>query len=331
MKEFTRFSIFLAIFLAACAPVTPGSGNVEPVPVEITAVAGTAGPSGTEGPFPTMELPTAIPTLPSAAFTPTELKYKVLDQYPDFFFCDPDSFPVAQSDGMTVTEERFQELQANQEEFQAILGHNGLTGSTTFTDDQKLLIYNEHKKLNAIPFELASDRYAFQIQTATKGQQGSLIAGTIDGNGTIYVQDQKPASPSCPICLALGTRIDTPQGLVAVEDLHIGDPVWTVNEAGERVVGKIKNLGSMKVPGTHQMIHIRLTDGRELWASPGHPTADGQSLGRLKTGDFLDGARILRMEYVPYNRDATYDLLPSGDTGYYWAEGILVGSTLEIP
>ena len=334
MNKLTSFKVLLAIFLTACAPIIPGSG--EPTPVEITAVvstvvASTAGPLGTEDPLPTAELPTAIPTLPSATLTPTELKYKVLDQFPDFFFCDPDSFPVASGDGVTVTEELFRELQANQEEFQAILSHNGLTGLTSFTEDQKLLIYNEHKKLNALPFQLVADRYEFQIQTGTEGQQGSVITGTIDGNGSIDIQDQSPAIPTCPICLAIGTRIDTPRGAVVVENLHVGDSVWTVNEAGERVVGKILKLGSVKVPSIHQVIHVLLSDGRDLWASPGHPTADGRSLGQLKIGDFLDGARIIRIERAPYNRVATYDLLPSGDTGYYWADGILMGSTLKLP
>ena len=31
---------------------------------------------------------------------------------------------------------------------------------------------------------------------------------------------------------------------------------------------------------------------------------------------------------VSYGEGATYDLLPSGDTGFYWANGILVSSTL---
>src|SRR3989442_783087 len=33
---------------------------------------------------------------------------------------------------------------------------------------------------------------------------------------------------------------------------------------------------------------------------------------------------LIRRHAQPY----TYDLLPSGDTGFYWANGILVGSTL---
>jgi hypothetical protein len=82
------------------------------------------------------------------------------------------------------------------------------------------------------------------------------------------------------------------------------------------------------VPGTHEVIHLVLSDGRQVWASPGHPTADGRRLGDLAVGEALDGGRIVRMERVRYGLGATYDLLPAGGTGQYWADGILLGSTL---
>ena len=51
----------------------------------------------------------------------------------------------------------------------------------------------------------------------------------------------------------------------------------------------------------------------------------------LKVGDTLDGARVTLIERQPYAGTRTYDLLPSGDTGFYWANGILVGSSLKKP
>src|SRR5215216_5486522 len=51
--------------------------------------------------------------------------------------------------GWDLAIQRFPEIQANAEVFQAILAHNGLSGVTTFADEQKLLIYGEYKKLNA--------------------------------------------------------------------------------------------------------------------------------------------------------------------------------------
>ena len=196
MKRRTVFMIVLAVFLTSCAPVIPASSG--PTPVVITAVvstvlASTVGPAPTEGPAPTPVPSTPLPPLASATLSPTELKYKVLDQFPDFFFCDPDLYPVAREDEAVLAQGRFAALQADPEEFQAILSHNGLSGTTTFTDEQKLLIYREHKKLNAIHFELAGDTYQFQIQTGIEGQQGSIITGTIDGEGSIEIQKQEPS------------------------------------------------------------------------------------------------------------------------------------------
>ena len=35
------------------------------------------------------------------------------------------------------------------------------------------------------------------------------------------------------------------------------------------------------------------------------------------------------VERLAYTGHATFDLLPAGDTGFYWANGILIGSTLD--
>lgn len=330
MKKLNVLMAIVAVFFAACTPTSP---NGISTPIEITAevstvIAETPGPPPTEGPSPTPVPATLIPTLTSSTLSPTELKYRVLDQFPDFFFCDPDYYPIAREDEMVLARERFPELQANQEEFHVILNRNGLSGVTTFTDDQKLLIYREHKKLSAIYFELAGDKFKFQIQTGTEGQQGSLIIGTIDGNGSIEVQEQNPGFPACPICLAVGTLIDTPKGFVAVENLRVGDAVWTLNALRERIQAPILKTSRVLVPPTHQIIHVSLNDGRELWASPGHPTADGRTLGDLKVNDIMDGAHVTLIERIPYEGIATYDLLPSGGTGFYWANEILIGSTL---
>jgi hypothetical protein len=77
------------------------------------------------------------------------------------------------------------------------------------------------------------------------------------------------------------------------------------------------------------MVHLVLDDGRELFVSPGHPTIDGRTVGELVSGEMYNGAFVISAEHVLYNEGATFDLLPSGDTGFYWADGILVGSTLR--
>jgi hypothetical protein len=334
MKKSIALTLVLAISLGACAPGVPESGQSIATPVVITAgvstvLPATLGPPPTEGPSPTAVPATPIPTLSSSSLSPTELKYRVLDQFPDFFFCDPDYYPVARADEMDLARSRFPELQANHEEFEVILDRHGLSGNTSFTDDQKLLIYREQKKLNAIFFQLVGNQYQFQIQTGTEGQPGSLISGAIVGDGSIEVLKEEQSFPSCPICLAEGTLIDTPQGFIAVEDLSFGDPVWTMDRSGERVGATIVRTSRVPAPAGHQVVHVILSDGRELWTSPGHPTADGRQLGDLKLNDRIDGARVILIEYLSYGGTATYDLLPSGDTGFYWANGILIGSTLN--
>src|SRR5215208_4582022 len=332
MKKWIAF-IVLALFFTACGPIISGSGSGVSTPIVMTAQVSTivveaVGTPATAGPFPTLAPPTPIPTLPSGSLSPTELKYKILEQSPDFFFCDPDFYPIARAEETDLVIQRFPEIQANQEEFHAILSHNELSGSTTFTDEQKLLIYREHKKLNAISFELVGDKYQFQIQTGAEGQQGSDVTGTIDGSGSIDIQKQEPTIPTCPICLAKGTLIDTPRGPIPVENLRIGDSVWTMNGSGERVAATVLRTSRVPVPASHQVVHVTLSDGRELWASPGHPTTDGKSLGDLVLNDRLDGALVINVERLHYTGTVTYDLLPSGDTGFYWANGILIGSTL---
>lgn len=139
----------------------------------------------------------------------------------------------------------------------------------------------------------------------------------------------KPTYGGCPICLSGNTLIDTPSGQVRVKDMKIGMPIWTINKSGERIFGIVSKTSKVLVPPTHKMVHLILADGRELFASPKHPTIDGRIIGALVVGELYDGARIVGVEIVPYNEGATYDVLPSGETGFYFANGVLLGSTLR--
>jgi hypothetical protein len=113
-----------------------------------------------------------------------------------------------------------------------------------------------------------------------------------------------------------------------VTDVKPGMIVWTAAIDGTRIAVPVVEIGSIQVPVGHLMVHLVLADGRELLASPGHRTADGRALGLLAAGEALDGSTISRWELVPYFADRTYDLLPVGPTGTYWADGIQLASTL---
>ena len=267
-----------------------------------------------------------IPPL-SSGLSPTLLKYRVLDQYPDFFFCDPDYYPVPHDDELSLAKQRFPQIQSNAELFNAVLAYNHLSGLTRFTDDQILTIYRDYERLNAVIFQRLGDVYQFDIRIGPE-VQGYAIVGTIDGTGTIAEQQRNPTITTCPICLARGTLIDSPRGPVAVEEVLVGMPVWTAALNGDRVEAVVLQVVSVFVPSGHRLVHLQLADGRELLASPGHPTADGRTLSDLFPGAHLDGGRIAQIEQTNYRDAATYDILPSGPSGLYWANGILVGSTL---
>ena len=105
--------------------------------------------------------------------------------------------------------------------------------------------------------------------------------------------------------------------------------VLTQGSSGHKQTAIILKTGRTLVPTDHKMVHVILDDKRELYVSPNHPTADGKLFGELLVGDPLDGSKIKSAEQLPYNGTFTYDILPSGQTGFYWANGILVGSTLK--
>lgn len=130
-------------------------------------------------------------------------------------------------------------------------------------------------------------------------------------------------------CLPEGARIATPRGEVPVRDLVAGDEVWTVDARGERVAAPVAVVRAVPLDGAHAVVELTLADGRVVRASWGHPDVAGRELGTLTVGDVLDGAAVTRVRHVPYAGGATWDLRPEGATGAYWADGVLVGTTLE--
>jgi len=302
--------------------------------ISATAVPATIVPDATAtATLVVTRLPTPSPTVspaPPSALTLAQLKYRVIDRFGPLWYCDPDFFPVARLDEGALADQRFPEIAKDAETFAAILTHLGYAASASYTADQRLAIYREWKMLGALRLDPLGTAYHFTARFTPDGNSGSLIDATIDPAGRITVASQIASGrPPCPICLARGTPIATPSGPVAVEDLRAGMAVWTADATGARVAGTVVAIGSMTAPADHEVVHLVLSDGRELRASPTHPLADGRRFGDLAAGDTVDGASVVAAERIGYASGTTFDLLPSGPTGTYWAGGVPLASTLR--
>ncbi|MCW6160028.1 MAG: Hint domain-containing protein [Candidatus Micrarchaeales archaeon] len=160
------------------------------------------------------------------------------------------------------------------------------------------------------------------------GSEYQLLSINLTGDSATFEHIQTRTGP-CPVCLSGNTTISTPEGQVNVKDLRAGMSVWTIGSNGDRIAATIIETSKVRVPSDHIVMHIVLVDGRQIYASPGHPTADGRMIGELTAGSQLDGSTVILAQPVQYNENYTYDILPSGSTGFYWANGILIGSTLK--
>jgi CRP-like cAMP-binding protein len=263
--------------------------------------------------------------------TMSQLKYKVIDAIGVPLFCDPDFYPIARAEGEEASADTYYpQIKADAELYSAIVAHEHLP-SGDLDAGQKLTLYRAFKLLRALILTQNGNSYTFEIRVQSQGAQATieLIDGSVRVDGVITVTSRKPSGmPPCPICLAAATLIATPGGDVRVTDIKAGMIVWTASSDGSRIAAPVVEVGIMVVPSGHVMVHLRLADGRELLVSPGHRASDGRPLGSLAVGDELDGSRITLWELVPYAGPRTYDLLPAGPTGTYWANGILLSSTL---
>jgi hypothetical protein len=266
---------------------------------------------------------------PAATYTEPQLKYLLLDHYGEdrLFYCDPDEYPISRGDEAERALEAFPAIMNDTAEFVAITARKGL--SPPYSHEAKLAIYREHKRLGAVMLApRTAESYTFAMALGTEAE-GRRVSGVVRTDGTIREETSEKAFLTCPICLAAGTRIETPAGPVPVEDLRERMIVWTVDAQGGRVAAPVLQTARTRAPPGHAMIRLRLSDNRTVAASPGHPAADGRPLSLLRVGDLLDGAVVSSAEAVPYGGEYVYDLLPAGARGMYWADGVLLGSTLR--
>jgi hypothetical protein len=141
-----------------------------------------------------------------------------------------------------------------------------------------------------------------------------------------------PVGGTCPkgnpgsVCAHPNTPIATPDGERPIASLSVGDLVYTID--GEAITAVPILRVSKRAVQQHHVMRVRLDNGVELLISPLHPTADGRSVGDLRSGDTLLGPTVLSADLVPYEERFTHDILPASESGIYFTGGAVMGSTL---
>jgi hypothetical protein len=304
------------------SPIAPGPRRILAAIVIAASVLAACGQKAT-GDRPPQPSPSSVPALKLAVLS-------AVGGHLDY--CDPDRFPVAHGTPLQNAENRLPTIKADRAAYQVILAHLHITDDSSLTAEQKVAINELYKQMRAIELKPSGNGYGFSdLIPASPSDAGppTRMDGTVDRFGHVRVTARHPGQrPVCPICLAFGVTIATPAGPVAIQDIQVGMPVWTTDRTGRRVRAVVVRVGHMVAPLGHEVVRLTLADGRMVMISPGHPTADGRRVGELRPGDRLGGTIVVSVRRLPYANSMTYDLLPSGPTGTYYANGIAFRSTL---
>lgn len=130
-------------------------------------------------------------------------------------------------------------------------------------------------------------------------------------------------------CLPSSTQILTSKSSISIDQLKEKDSILTMNLKGKISTMPIKLINKVLVSHQHTMIILDLADGRKLQVTPEHPSAiPNKTIDEFEIGELFDGSKIINKLKIDYKEEYTYDILPEGETGFYWANGILIGSTL---
>jgi hypothetical protein len=107
----------------------------------------------------------------------------------------------------------------------------------------------------------------------------------------------------------------------------VGDLVYSVHDGAIKLVPIVQ---VNRVPVfQHHVLAVEFASGAHFEMSAGHPTAQGRPISDLAVGQTILGDRITSITEIAYRHPYTYDVLPGSDSGSYFADGVLVGSTLH--
>lgn len=96
------------------------------------------------------------------------------------------------------------------------------------------------------------------------------------------------ASPGCfLLCVAAGALISTPKGRRRIEQLRVGDAVFSVDvETGALVEVRVTHIRS----ATRECLALELLGGERLTCTPSHPIYDPESSTYRQAGEWVTGA-----------------------------------------
>jgi len=267
-----------------------------------------------------------VPVLPFVPRSVADLKFSVIDTVGEPLVCtgwgipNPDFNPYGE----------YPRIVSDAPTYAAIIRHERLA-PVPLTNDQIIAVYRDWLKLNAVRLSWDGSGYDFAMfpgPTPSEALRNEMV-GKVDVLGHVRDVHQSSAMGACPICLAASSVISTPSGPIPVSKIAVGMHVWSADADGRLVDAVVVETTSrLAAPGS-ELIRVVLADGRQITASAPHEIADGRPLGILSVGDEIDGVAVTRLDRVDGSFGFTYDLLPSGATGEYWADGILMRSTLS--
>ncbi|MFQ6548886.1 Hint domain-containing protein [Aestuariibius sp. 2305UL40-4] len=154
-------------------------------------------------------------------------------------------------------------------------------------------------------------------------------------NGALNVENLD-TTPDVAICFAAGTRIETPEGLRAIEDLRVGDLIIT--DAGPRPIAWIgsRKLSRAKLKRVPTLQPIRIAAGamddalpaKDVVGSPNHRIVLGGARSELLFG----AEKVLCAAKYLLDRPGVTQFLPHDGVEYFhvmfidhrtvWAEGM---------
>lgn len=267
-----------------------------------------------------------VPVLPFVPHSAADLKFSVIDSVGEPLVCTGWGMPNPPFNPYG----EFPRIASDLPTYSAILRREHLP-PMILSNSQIVLVYGDWLKLNAVQLTWDGGEYDFAMFPGPRasGVMRNEMAGKVDRFGHVYDVHQTSDIGGCPICLSPDSLIATPTGPMAVSKIEVGMHVWSVDGDGRRVDAVVSQTARrLAAPGS-DLIRVVLGDGREVVASPPHQLADGRRVGGLDVGDQIDGAVISRIETVDDSFGFTFDVLPSGATGEYWVNGILMRSTLS--